>query len=83
VEFQPRGFQRRPSIIREGTAHGRTIASDDLGFWVASFCKASFNGSYTADTFLEFFFGMPVRLIDGFCGFMEIMEVTELMRHLG
>jgi hypothetical protein len=83
VELQARGFQWRPSIVREGTAHGCTVASDDLGFRIAPCCEASFNRPYTADTLLEFFLGMPVRFVDGFCGFLEVMEVAELMRHLG
>ena len=82
MEFKARGFQRWPSIVREGTAHGRTIASDDLGFRIAAACEAAFNGPYPADTLLEFFLGMAICLVDRFCGFMEIMEVTELMRHL-
>ena len=83
MEFKARGVQGGPSIICEGTTHGRTVTADDFGFWVVPFCKASFNGAYTADTLLEFFFGMPVRLVDRFRGFLEIMKVTELMRHLG
>jgi hypothetical protein len=83
VELQARSFQGRSSIVREGTAHGRTVASDDLGFQVAPACEASFNGAYTTDPLLEFFLGMLVCLVEGFRCLMEIMEETELMRHLG
>jgi hypothetical protein len=83
VEFEARGFQRWPSIVREGTPHSRTVTTDDCGFRVVSSFETPFDGAHPADPLLEFFLRMPVRLVDGFRGFLEIMDVTELVRHLG
>jgi hypothetical protein len=83
VELKPRGFQGWASIIREGTPHGRTVAPHDFGFRVTPSFEAPFDGAYPTDTLLECFLRMPVRLVDGFRGFMEGMTGTELVRHLG
>lgn len=69
MEFKAQGFQGRTAIVREGTTHARTVASDDFGFRVVPSCQASFNGAHPTDTLLEFLFGMPVCLIgESFAG---------------
>ena len=83
MEFEPRGVQGRAAIVREGTAHGRTVAPHDFGLRVTPSCEAPFNGAYPADTLFQFFLGMAVGLIDGLGCLAEVMEVTELVRHLG
>ena len=40
-------------------------------------------GAHATDVFFEDLLGMAVRLVDGFRGFLEGREVTELVRHLG
>ena len=54
MEFKAQGFQGRPAIVREGTTHARTVASDDFGFRVVPSCQASFNGAHPTNTLLEF-----------------------------
>jgi hypothetical protein len=76
VGFQGRGFA-------DGVQHGCAVTPDDRGYWVVLPFETPFDGAYPADPLLEFFLRMPVRLVDGFRGFMEVMKVTELMRHLG
>jgi hypothetical protein len=83
VEFEPRSVQGWASIVRERTAHGRTVAPHDFGFRVAPSCQASFDRADPADTLFEFFLGMAVGFINGLCSLTEIMEVTEWMWHLG
>jgi hypothetical protein len=83
MEFEPRGFEGWTSIVRECTAHGRTVAPHHVGFRVAPSCEAPFDGAYPADPFFQFFLGMMVSFIYGLCGLTEIMEVTELVGHLG
>ena len=83
MEFEARGFQRRPAIVREGTPHGRTVTPDDRGCRVVPPFEIPFDGAHPANPLLEFFLRMPVRLVEGFRSFMQVMEVTELVRHLG
>jgi hypothetical protein len=83
VEFQPRGVQGGAAIIREGTAHGRTVAPHNVGFRIMPSFETPCDGAYPADTLLACFLRMAVRLVEGLRGFMEIMEVTELGWHLG
>ena len=83
MEFEPRGFQGWASIVREGTPHRRTVAPHDFGFRVAPSFKAPFDGTYPTDTLFQFFLGMAVGFIDGLRRFAEIMEVTQLVWHIG
>jgi hypothetical protein len=83
VEFESRGVQGWASIVREGTPHGRTVAPHDFGFRVAPAFETPFDGAYTTDTLFQFFLGMAVGVINGLRGLAEIMEVTELVWHIG
>jgi hypothetical protein len=83
MEFEPRGVQGGPSIIREGTADRGTVTAPHLGFRTAPSCEASFDGAYPANTLLEFFLGMTVSLINGLGCLAEVVEVTQLVRHIG
>jgi hypothetical protein len=83
VEFEPRGFQGWASIIGEGTPHGRTVAPHDFGFRITPAFEAPFNGADPTDTFFEVFLGMAVSVINGLRCLAEIMEVTQLVWHIG
>jgi hypothetical protein len=83
VEFESRGVQGGASIIRESTAHGRTVAPHDFGFRVTPAFEAPFDGADPADTLFQFFLGMAVGVINGLRGLTEIMEVTQLVWHIG
>jgi hypothetical protein len=45
--------------------------------------KAPFDGAYSTDTLLEFFLRMAVGVSNGLGRLAEIMEVTQLVGHLG
>jgi hypothetical protein len=83
VEFEPRGVQGRVPIIREGTADRSTVTSHHRGFRTALACEAPFDGAYPADTLLELFLGMTVHLINGLGRLAEVVEVAQLVRHIG
>ena len=83
MEFEPRGLQGWASIIRKGTPHGRTVAPHDFGFRITPSFEAPFNGAYPTDTLFACFLGMTVGVINGLCRLVEIMEVTELVWHIG
>ena len=83
MEFEPRGVQGWPAIVREGTAHGRTGAPHDFGFRITPSFEAPFNGAYPTDTLFEFFLGMAVSVINGLRRLAEIMEVTQVVWYIG
>jgi hypothetical protein len=83
VEFEPRGFQGWAAIIREGTPHGRTVAPPHFSFRIMPSFEAPFNGAYPTDTLFEFFLGMAVGVINRLRCLAEIMEVTQLVWHIG
>ena len=76
MEFEPRGIQGGPSIIRQRTAYGRTVAPYDCSFRVTPSFEAPFKGTDPTDTFFQFFLGMAVGFINGLRRLVEIMEVT-------
>ena len=76
MECEPRGFQGWASIVRERTAHGRTVAPHDFGFRVAASCEPPCNGAYPPHTLLQCFLGMAVGFIHGLRRLTEIMGVT-------
>ena len=83
MEFEPRGLQGWAAIIGEGTPYSRTVAPYDFGFRVTPSFEAPFDGAYPTDTFFQFFLGMAVGFINGLRRLAEVMEVTELVWHMG
>ena len=83
MECAPRSVQGWASLVRERTAHGRTVAPHDFRFRVAPSFEAPFDRADPADTLFEFFLGMAVGFIHGLCGLTEVMEVTAWVWHLG
>jgi hypothetical protein len=83
VELQPRGGQRGAAIVGEGAAHRATVAPHDLSLMVGTPLKLPFNGPNAPYMLFEFLLGMAIGVIDRLGGFAEIMEVTQLVRHLG
>jgi hypothetical protein len=45
--------------------------------------ETPFAGADPTDTLLAFLLRLPVRLVEGLRGFMEVMDVTEVVRHRG
>jgi hypothetical protein len=71
------------AIVGEGTADGATIASDDLCLRVRAAGELPLDGPHPADTLLQCLLGVAVRLVHRLGGFVEVREVTQLVRHLG
>jgi hypothetical protein len=55
----------------------------DFGFRIPPSFEAPFNGAYPTDTLFECFLGMAVGVINRLCCLAEIMEVTQLVGHIG
>ena len=83
MELKTGSRQRRAAIVGEGTPDSAARAPDDLGLGIGASLHGPFQGAHATDVFFEDLLGMAVRLVDGFRGFLEVMEVTELVRHLG
>jgi hypothetical protein len=83
MALQTGSRQRRAALVREGTPDGAAVAPYDLGFGLCASLHGPFQGAHATDVLFENLLGMAVRLVDGFRGFLEVMEVTELVRHLG
>ena len=83
MELEPGSRQRWSAIIGEGTPDGAAVPSYDLGLGVGASLHGTFQGAHAPDVFFEDLLGMTVSLIDGLGRFAEIMEVTQLVRHLG
>jgi hypothetical protein len=76
MEEEPGGGQRRPAIIREGTAYSATIAAHDLSFGVRAPFQFAFDGADATHPLFQDVLGMAVGVIDGLSGFTQIMELT-------
>jgi hypothetical protein len=83
VELETGRGQWRATIVGEGTPDGAAVAPDDLGLGIGASLRGPFQGAHATDVFFEDLLRMAVRLVDGFRGFLEVMEVAELVRHLG
>jgi len=83
MELQTGSRHRRSAIVSEGTPDRAAVSSDDLGRGVGASLHGPFQGAHATDVFFEDLLRMAVRLVDGFRGFLQGMEVTELGWHLG
>lgn len=81
MEDEPRGGQRWPAILSEGTAYGATIAAHDLSFGVRAPFQFAFNRPDATHPLFQGFLGMAVGFIDGRGGFTQRMEMTQWVRH--
>ena len=82
MEREPGGGQGGPAIIREGAAYSATIAAHDLSLWVRAPFQFACDGPDAPYPLFQRFLGMAVRFIDRFGGFTQIMELTQLVRHI-
>ena len=83
MELETGSRQRRSAIVGEGTPDGAAVTPDDLGLGISASLHSPFQGAHATDMFFEDLLSMAVRLVDGFRGFLKVMEVTELVRYLG
>ena len=77
MELKTGSCQRRSAIVGEGTPDGAAVAPDDLGLGIGASLHGTFQGAHATDMFFEDLLRMAVRLVDGFRGFLEVMEVTD------
>lgn len=83
MALEPRGRQRWAAIVGEGAAHRATVAPHDFRLRVGPPLNLPFKRTDATHMLFEFLLGMPIGFIDRLGGFAEIMEMTQLVRHLG
>src|SRR5262249_52651163 len=83
VELEPGSRQRWATIVGEGTPDGAAVVPDDLGLVTGASLHGTFQGAHTTDVFFENLLRMAVSLIDWLGRFVQVMKVTQLVRHLG
>ena len=83
MEWQTGSRQRRSAIVSEGTPDRAAVPSDDLGLGVGASLHGPCQGAHATDVFFEDLLRMAVSLIDRLGRFVQVMKVTQLVRHLG
>ena len=79
MELQTGSRQRRAAIVSEGTPDRAAVSSYALGLGLGAALHGPFQGAHATDVLFEDLLRMAVCLVDGFRGFLQVMEVTELV----
>src|SRR3954452_10344661 len=83
VQPQARGLERWSAVVGQGTTHRRAVALHDLRLRVAPALNPALDRSDPTHHLLQLFLGMPVGLKDRQGGFAQVVEVAQLVRHVG
>src|SRR3954469_6411280 len=83
VQPQARGLERWPAVVGQGTTHRRAVALHDLRRRVAPALDLALDRSDPTHHLLQLFPGMPVALKDRQGGFAQVVEMAQLVRHVG
>ena len=83
VQPQPRGRQRRPAVVGERRADGRAVAANRLGLGIVAPLDRALDRADAADLLLELLLGVAVGLEDRQGRLAQVVEVAELVRHVG
>ena len=82
MELEPRGRQRWVAIVGESAAHRATVAPHDFRLAVGPPLTLSFQRTDAPHPLFQDFLGMAIGFIDGLGGCTQIMEMTQLVRHV-
>ena len=82
MEREPRGRQRWGAIVGEGAAHRATVAPHDFRLGVGTPLHLPFQRTDAPHPLFQDFLGMAIGFIDGLGSFTQIMELTQLVRHI-
>src|SRR3954464_12388805 len=83
VQPQARGLERWPAVVGQGAAHRRAVALHDLRLRVAPALDLALDRSDPAHHLLQLLLGVPVGLKDWQGGFAQVVEMAQLVRHVG
>src|SRR3954454_2166098 len=83
VQPQARSLERWPAVVGQGAAYRRAVALHDLRLRVAPALDLALDRSDPTHHLLQLFLGMPVGLKDRQGGFAQVVEMAQLVRHVG
>src|SRR3982751_2785692 len=83
VQPQARSLERWPAVVGQGAAYRRAVALHDLRLRVAPALDLAVDRSDPTHHLLQLFLGMPVGLKDRQGGFTQVVEMAQLVRHVG
>src|SRR4051812_20559192 len=81
VQPQARGLER--AVVGQGAAHRCTVALHDLRLRVAPALDLTLDRPNPTHPLLQLFLGMPVGLKDRRGDFAQVVEMAQLVRHVG
>src|SRR6185503_3618716 len=79
AQLEPRGAQRRPTVVGERAPDRQAVAARDLGLGADLPLHGALEWTHPAHHLLQLLLGVPIGLIDWPGGFPEIVELAELM----
>jgi 2-polyprenyl-6-methoxyphenol hydroxylase-like FAD-dependent oxidoreductase len=82
MQFKPRQLERLLASVGQGTADRQAVAADDLRFRILARGHAPLNIPHPPDLLFERGLRMVVRRSDQLGGFLQIVELAELVRDL-
>ena len=83
MQPQPGRLQRRPAVVGQRTAHRRAVAQHDPRRLVVAPLNRALDRPDPAHRLLQFLLSVPVGLINRQRCLAQVVEVTQLVRHLG
>ena len=75
--------QRRSAIVGAGTPDGAAVPPYALGLRSGASLHGPFQGAHATDIFFENLLGLAGGLRDRLGCFLQVVKVTQLVRHLG
>ena len=83
VEQQARQLQRRVACVRQGTPHRLAVGAECLGVGIVALTQCMLDRPDAPHVLLEHRFCLGIGLDDRLRRFFEVMELAELVRHIG
>ena len=79
MELEPRGRQRRTTVVGDRTPHRRAVTADGLGFRVISAFEGVLYGPADASNVVfEFLFGVTIGFVDALGRLAQVVELAQL-----
>jgi len=83
VQAQSRGTQGRPPVVGQRATHRQTIPAHHLGLAIGASLHRTLDRAHSPHALLEFLLRVAVRLEERARGLAQVVELAELVRHVG
>src|SRR5262249_56692752 len=80
VHLQPRGLQRRATVVGDGTAHRVTVTPDRLGFGISTLLHLTLEGPDATDPLFQFLLCMAIGFMGRSSRLTPVVGLAELVR---